>query len=285
MIKAIILDVDGIIIGEKIGYNSPHPHEKVINALKRVREKGIAVCLCTAKPQFSILDEIKDAHLHNPHITDAGAVIINPIDHVEVKTQNIQSLLVKDILQTLINANVYTECYTIDAYFIQKNQESEITRKHTHILQREPITLLDLVVESQGYNVTKIMPIARDSSDQLKVSGILKPFESKISMSWGVHPIANPLQFGIITALNCSKKEGAQTIVDNLGISFDEVLGVGDSTSDWNFIQLCGYGGALANSTSDLKERIKSKGEGKFFVSERSVDENGVLEILSFFNL
>ncbi len=45
MIKAIILDVDGVIIGEKIGYNSPHPHPDVVTALKKVREKGIAICL------------------------------------------------------------------------------------------------------------------------------------------------------------------------------------------------------------------------------------------------
>ena len=34
-IRAIILDVDGVIIGEKIGFNSPHPHIDVINNMKK----------------------------------------------------------------------------------------------------------------------------------------------------------------------------------------------------------------------------------------------------------
>ena len=85
MIKAILLDVDGVIIGEKIGYNSPHPHPDVIAVLKKIREKGIAVCLCTAKPHYSIAEEIKAPNLHNPHIADAGAVIIDPIDKIIVE--------------------------------------------------------------------------------------------------------------------------------------------------------------------------------------------------------
>ena len=53
-IKGIILDVDGVIIGEKIDFNSPNPHIDVINKLRKIRKKGISISLCTAKPHFSI---------------------------------------------------------------------------------------------------------------------------------------------------------------------------------------------------------------------------------------
>jgi len=285
MIKAIILDVDGVIIGEKIGYNSPHPHPDVVAALKKVREKGIAVCLCTAKPHYSISEEINKPNLHNPHIADAGAVIIDPIDKIIVEKHVLDKELVKEILQTLREAGVYVEFYTVNDYFIQKDQASEITKKHTHILQRKPALLTDIVDESGVYDTTKIMPIATDNEDKKRVSEILEQFTSKASISWGVHPVALPLQFGIITALGSSKKEGAEAMVKSLGISFDEVLGIGDSTSDWNFIQLCDYGATLANGADELKELIKGKGEGKYFVSNGSVDENGILEILNYFSI
>lgn len=285
MIKAIISDVDGVIIGEKIGYNSPHPHADVSAALKAVRKKGISVSLCTAKPHYSIAEEIKRSDLHNPHIADAGAVIIDPIDNIIVEKHILDKALVKDILQVLIAADVYTEFYTVDGYFIQENQASEITKKHAHILQREPGMLDDIVSESSHYEITKLMPIAKDKEDMQQVSELLEQFKSKVSISWGVHPIALPLQFGIITAFGSSKKEGAEAIVKSLGISFDEVLGIGDSTSDWKFIELCGYGATLSNGTDELKEKLKSKGEGKYFISKGSVDENGILEILKHFSL
>jgi len=37
MIKAVILDIDGVIVGEKIGFNSPYPHLKVFELLKKIR--------------------------------------------------------------------------------------------------------------------------------------------------------------------------------------------------------------------------------------------------------
>lgn len=285
MIKAIILDVDGVIIGEKIGYNSPHPHNDVVAALKRVREKGIFVCLCTAKPHYSIKEEINVPNLHNPHIADAGAVIIDPIDYVIVEKHILGKLLVKDILEKLIHEKIYTEIYTVDDYFIQKEQKSDITNKHKHILQKDPLLLTNIINESNGYEVTKIMPIAKDSADKKKVSDLLKEFEAKASISWGVHPVAMPLQFGIITSKGSSKKEGAEAIVKSLHISFDEVLGIGDSTSDWKFISLCGYGATLANGSDEIKELIKSKSTGKFFISKDSVDENGILDIFNYFSL
>ncbi len=283
MIKAIILDVDGVIIGEKIGYNSPHPHPDVVEALKKIREKGVAICLCTAKPHYSISEEINRSNLHNPHISDAGAVIIDPIDNIIVEKHILDKNLVKEILQKLREANVYVEIYTVDDYFIQTDQASEVTNKHTHILQREPKMLSNIVDESSNYEVTKIMPIANDSDDKKRVSDILEQFTNQASISWGVHPVALPLQFGIITSFGSSKKEGAEAVVKTLGITLEEVLGIGDSTSDWSFIQLCGYGATLANGTEELKELIKSKGDGKYFISNGSVDENGLLEILNSF--
>jgi hydroxymethylpyrimidine pyrophosphatase-like HAD family hydrolase len=283
MIKAIILDVDGVIIGEKIDYNSPHPHKDVAAALKKVREKGVAVCLCTAKPHFSISVEINEPNLHNPHIADAGAVIIDPIDKIIVEEHILKKSLAEEIVQELVAHGVYSEFYTVNDYFIQKDQVSEITAKHRHILQRDPVIVSNLVEESRKNRITKIMPIAKDKADMKRVSKILEPFAKTASISWAVHPVALPLQFGIITALGSSKKEGAEAIVKSLQISFDEVLGVGDSTSDWKFIQLCGYGATLANGSEEIKELIKSKGEGKYVISKGSVDENGILEILAFF--
>ncbi|MGI8419826.1 MAG: HAD-IIB family hydrolase [Candidatus Levyibacteriota bacterium] len=285
MIKAIILDVDGVIIGEKIGYNSPHSHPDVVTALKRIRENGVAVCLCTAKPHYAITEEINRPNLHNPHIADAGAVIIDPIDNIIVEKHILDTSLVKEILRTLREADVYVEFYTVDDYFIQKDQTSEITKKHTHVLQKEPVFLTNIIDESNSYEITKIMPIAKDNTDKKRISEILEQFASKASISWGVHPVALPLQFGIITSLGSSKKEGAEAIVKSLNITFNEVLGIGDSTSDWKFISLCGYAATLANGTDELKELIRSKGEGKYFVSHGSVDENGILEILKYFSL
>lgn len=83
MIKAIITDVDGVIVGDKKGVNFPLPNERVIERLKAIKKSGIPVILCTGKPTYATEDIIRKAELDNPHITDAGAFIYNPLQNHE----------------------------------------------------------------------------------------------------------------------------------------------------------------------------------------------------------
>lgn len=282
-IKGIILDVDGVIVGEKIGFNSPNPHIDVINKLRELRNKGIPISLCTAKPHFSIGEIIKSAGLDNYHITDGGGVIINPINNSIVKKHILDKELVKSILKMYVKNNVYTEFYTVDNYFIQKSQENNITPKHRHILQEDVVMLDDIEEESLKYDITKLMPIALNEDDQVKVTKMFEDLNTGLTLSWGIHPVANPLKFGIITAPGISKKEGAIEISKNMNIPLENILAVGDSTSDWQFIQLCGYGAAMENASNQLKDLVKAKQKRHFYIGG-NVDENGIIEILNYFD-
>lgn len=284
MIKGIILDIDGVIIGQKIGFNSPTPHAEVINALREIRSKGIFVSLCTAKPHFAVDDIIKLAKLDNLHISDGGSVIIDPINSFVVKKFVIEKQTAKDVIKSYLENKVYTEFYNGNNYFIQKNQQSDITAKHSHILQRTPIKVDSLVNESSLNEITKIMPIAKDEEDKKKLTEIFAPFQNKLTLHWGVHPVALPLQFGIITAPEISKKQAATEIVKYYKTSFENVLGVGDSTSDWEFIQLCAFAGVVGNASKELKDLVAQKGRDKFCIG-KTVDENGILDIFSFFKV
>jgi hydroxymethylpyrimidine pyrophosphatase-like HAD family hydrolase len=141
------------------------------------------------------------------------------------------------------------------------------------------------LTESARQNkITKIMPIAKDEEDKKRLIKLFKPFENDLVLSWGVHPIALPLQFGIITAKGISKKNAWEEIIKSANISFNEVLGVGDSTSDWQFIQLCKYASAMGNASKELKELVQSKGKEFSYVAP-TVDENGIIDVFKHFKL
>jgi len=76
MIKAIITDVDGVIVGDKTGVNFPLPNATIIRKLKELKKSGIPIILCTGKPSYTINDIIIKAELDNPHISDAGFIDI-----------------------------------------------------------------------------------------------------------------------------------------------------------------------------------------------------------------
>jgi|SRR5665213_1659936 len=283
MIKGIILDIDGVIVGEKIGYNSPYPHPDVIARLKSIEAKGIPVSLCTAKPYYAIRKIIDDANLHNLHITEGGAVIIDPIDNSVLKSHAIDKAVAKLVVQSYIDAGVYVEVYALNNYMIDKSQQSELTRTHTHILQQDPQIVESLADAMDKQAVFKIMPIAVDENDKTRLEAVFKPYENELTLSWGVHRIALPHQFGIITNKGISKHQAVLEISDHSDLDPADMLGIGDSTSDWQFIEPCGYAATLENATAELKQLVKTKGDKACIGGH--VDKNGVLAIFDYFGL
>ena len=283
-IKGIILDIDGVIVGEKFGFNFPLPHPDVISALKKIKSNRIFISLCTAKPYFAVIDIIEKAKLGNLHITDGGGVIINPIESVVLKSNIIKPHAAVKVLETYLKNKIYAEFYSVDDYFIQKNQISDIADKHAAILKRKSKIVKSLIESSRQNKITKIIIVGKDENDKIGLIKLFRPFENNLVLSWGVHPSVLPLQFGIITAKGISKKTAAEEIVKNAGVSFDEILGVGDSESDWQFIQLCRYAGATGNASKELKKLVVSKGKNFSFIGP-NVDENGIIDIFKKFKL
>ena len=156
-IKAIVLDVDGVIVGDKAGFNAPYPPTEVINKLKQMREKGIYVILCSAKPYYSVKKIVDDAQLNNIQTALAGAILIDPSNLTVVKKHVIENNIATGLTKKILDNNIYTEIYMTDKYFIQKSQKNEITKLHNFTLSFEPIMVNDLINQIKKSKIIKIM--------------------------------------------------------------------------------------------------------------------------------
>jgi HAD superfamily hydrolase (TIGR01484 family) len=285
MIKAIILDVDGVLVGSKPGFNFPDPNTQVTAALNQIRAKGIFISLCTGKPYFAIEKIIKDCQLDNIHITEGGAVIINPLQKNVFQRHLIDSEVATNLVRALLSRRIYTEVYNSQDYLIQKSQSClDIQEKHFYILGREPLVADDLALASKTAEISKIMPIVANQNEKDIVEEVFANFQDKLDLQWATHPTALPLQFGVITTKGVTKRQGALDISEGLGVSLENTLGVGDSLMDWEFIEICGYGAAMGNTSQELKDLIKTKPAERFYIGP-SVDDNGILDIFQHFNL
>lgn len=284
MIKAVILDVDGVLIGDKIGYNSPSPHPSVISTLKAIKEKGIYVHLCTAKPYWAIENIIKDAYLNNLHIGDGGAVLIDPLTHLVFEKNSIPRMDISGVLSACIQNKIYIEAYSIDNYFVQQNQISDITEIHTQILQRNPKAVDSIEDLVKQIEITKIMPIAQNEEHAKKITDVLIPYLKNLNISWAVHPVALPYQFAAITKKGVSKPKAVAAVLNYEKIPFTNTLGVGDSTSDWKFIELCKYKSAMGNAMPELQKLVSTNSSEDSYIG-KSVDQNGILDIFKYFSV
>lgn len=280
--KAIVLDVDGVIIGEKKGINTPHPHPDVLSKLKEIKQTTqIPIILCTAKPTFTHKPEILAANLINPHIFDAGAVIANGTDEILVE-HNLDNHLACEIVASLIKAGIYTEAYTTDGYFTQTSQiNDDITPKREFVLMKPTTAVPSLVEFCKTAKITKLLTNVTIDEVDSYTQNFITPLKTKVNSVLINASSFKNVRVGAITALGVSKKDGLIKTAEILGIPLDNMLAVGDSLSDWGFMQLCGFVASMGNGDSTLKDNVAQRGNNG--IIGKSVDENGIIEILDWY--
>ncbi|MBI2599584.1 HAD-IIB family hydrolase [Candidatus Daviesbacteria bacterium] len=282
MVKLIILDIDGVLVGNKQGFNFPYPNKKVISALQKIHKKGIPIILCSARFHSAVTPLVKKIGLRNPHITDSGALITDLATGKIIRCFTMEKNVVSEIIAICLKNNIYIECCTEKDYFIQKDQiNSRITGQRTLFLQKSPIVVNSLL-EDINNNIIKLLPIAKDEADKQRVDVLLKLTDDKVKTVWSKNYFTLPLQYRIITAKSASKVNAVSETTKSLKIQLKDTLAVGDTMGDWEFIEPCGYVATMENAPAKLKEKVKTKGKGKYLIAP-SVDDNGLLHILDYF--
>lgn len=284
MIKAILLDVDGVIIGTKQGINFPQPNETVIEGLQQYQQRGIPISLITAKPSFSAIKEtIQQSGLRNLHITDAGSVLVDPVSYTPVQKHPFPKELLIEMIKSSDRNQIYWEIFTIDNWYAQEG------------LMREQRVIHEKILEKPQTQVSNILATAKELPEviQLKVLYLpeqkeilertLEPFKLELELQWGGNPNLAPCKILNINPKGVSKKSGAYELANALNVGIDEILGIGDTLMDWEFVSECGYAGAMGNSSQEFIDKVKTKLENRYFIGKH-VDENGVLDIIEHFD-
>lgn len=281
MVRLIVLDVDGVIVGHQVGVNFPYPNQKVISALKKVRQQGTPIVLCTGKIYHAIEPIIQKAHLNNPHIANAGTLIVDPKTR-KFKSFNLDKNLVLDITTICLQNRLYFEIYFEDDYFIQEDAVSEITVRRTRILQKDPKIVKSLIEEVKHQTVAKITILATDEQERKRIEKLLEQYRDQATFTWTTNPSTNPWEYCLITSKEVSKAHALKEVANSLGVSLENALGVGDNLGDWEFMKLCAYAATMEDTSPHLKELVRSKGKDKFLIAP-SVNENGILNIFDYF--
>lgn len=283
MIKAIVTDVDGVLVGKISGVNFPNPHKNVLHALTQIRQSNIPIVLCTGRYYYSMLDIITNAKLQNPHITDGGALLLNPLQEGIIQQHRIVPSLAERIMQLCQKHELYCEVYTAKNYFIQQSQVSPFTSKRTIILQQKPTILPSLMQFPFFDEIIKIIIFSITKERKEEIDILLSEFKNSLSIIWSILPFILPSQNAVITAKGISKKQAVLTVAKLLSVSVEEILGIGDNhSSDWEYMQMCGYIATLANGTKQLKDLVQTK--DRYYIGP-SVNENGILEVFQHFKL
>lgn len=279
MIKAVILDIDGVILGHEEGLTFPFPTDLVQKRLQNL-SMTTAISLCTVKAYFAVEPIIKACGIEkNFHITDAGATLVQGAT-LETTTTTIDQQQAKKLINELRLSDIYIEWYAGNDYYALEHENSLIRDGRTKLLGREATITNDVSIS----NISKIIAFPLNELQTVELIAVSKKYSDFVSLHWGINPSLIPKTNAFLTHPTATKRSGVEKIAQLTGISLTETLAVGDSTNDWTFMELCGYKATLDNGTPELKELVLNQGDHGF-VTEKNVEQNGIIEIFEHFNL
>ncbi|MDO8583339.1 MAG: HAD family hydrolase [bacterium] len=287
MIKAVVLDIDGVIVGTKKGVNFPHPSKKISEILRKINESGTPVVFITAKTSFAASGNIKHVGIDSLHVSDGGAVIFNPVKDKIISIHPLSKENVNKILSITGN-DILVNLFTLDNYFIAKNLKenkrfSDFIKRYNEFMERIPVVANDLKEVSGKEKIIKANIVALDDQERSKITELITNAHIDISFKWTGNPHIAPTQIMSITSFGISKRESIKKVAQNLGVYLDEMLGVGDTIQDWDFLEICGYKATLANGTKELKDKFDFSNKRQFM--GKHVDEDGLIDIFKHFKL
>ena len=279
MIKAIVTDVDGVIIGTKKSKYFPYPDPLIKSRFKKIREQ-IPIILCSGKPSFGLVHVIKSLSLNNLHIATNGAVILNPYT-AEFIVEKIPTDLSKTILEKLFKNNINADFVGKINFFHLKDKVTPFIKYLGEIRFSEPILVDDLIKTMDNNEVVRIDTFV-DKENRSKVEEIIKPYLQYVELNWTTAPF-DQIHIGLITIKGISKASAVKKVAKKLNIPLNDFLGIGDTMNDWSFMQMCGQVGVMGNADKNLLHVTESFDKDKIIA--KHVDENGLIDILNYYQL
>jgi hypothetical protein len=221
--KALILDVDGTLIPNKI---DGLPSKKVIQSILKAN-KFLHVGVATSRG-YELLSHIaKCLKLSGPSITHAGSRVI------DIASQKI--LWEKPIeKENALKITKFFEKYNLPISINDDGEDVESSKSYSF---KKPLTMWTLKASSKIANF-----LIKDLSKISNISAHKLP-------SWVNGQITIS-----ITHSSATKKHALLEVARLLKIQTSEIIGVGDGHNDLSFLSLCGLKIVMGNAHEEVKK-------------------------------
>lgn len=244
--KALILDVDGTIIPNKI---DGRPSKKIVEYILKAN-KILHVGIATSRPYAILSPIVKILKLSGPSIIHSGARVVD-ISSQEVLWE--RPIERKSILKIV---NIFKK-YNLPFTFNDNGKDSNLSNYRN---LEKPLCVWTLKASPMTANL-----LIKDISKIPNIAAHKIP-------SWVKGHVTINIGHSLAT-----KKHAIQELAKLLNIQTSEIIGVGDGHNDLPLLLACGLKIAMGNAVNELKAIADYVGP--------SVEDDGVANIISKFIL
>ena len=226
-----------------------------MKAIQAALRKGVHIIPCTGRVYNMIPPQLLSQEGIRYYVTCHGARVYDCINDETLYEDVIPAEHASQLMRLLENKGLYNEIAANNTIYFEKSvtqpfDMSVVPVHHIWYLKDECYTAIERPSEyfaKHGVSVEKmnIYGIPEDMQqsvyDALNATGYIK------HTRLGAGP---NLEFSSRTL---DKLRATDVVLKKLGISYEETLAIGDSSSDFEIIKACGIGVAMGNAPDNIK--------------------------------
>jgi Cof subfamily protein (haloacid dehalogenase superfamily) len=240
--KMIVLDLDDTLLRDDLTIS---PRTK--QALMEAQDAGVKVVLASGRPtsaMLSIAEELRLSEYGSFILSFNGAKIINCRTGEEWFSSMLPTEFVHQLYGISRREKVWIHTYVGDMIITEdENPYTDIEGKLTNI----PIKVVDNFVDAVTEPVVKVLMLEEPEALSRVERKLQKEFTGRLSVMRSKPFFLEFTEFGV------TKGTSLNSLIQQLGISRDEVIAIGDSGNDLSMIQFAGLGVAMGNATEEIK--------------------------------
>ncbi len=260
MIRLILIDIDGTLIGEDATI-----HPSTYPALERARNAGVHLGVATGRPGFGVALEFARVVSENDlHIFNSGATISKP-GQKAVFTADLPRSAYLELVAISRREAVPLEVYTEDEFYLER--EDALVKHHAEHLHWTPKHTDLLALEG---HIVRVQWVVHESVwEKFHALTIVL---SDLEISPATAPWSPGTVFASITKTGSSKLGAAKWLANHYGCGLENVMMIGDADNDVELIAGAGFGVAMGNGSANAKAVAKK--------IVANVDDGGLAEAI-----
>lgn len=244
MKKIVFFDLDGTLLTKDKTVLAENKE-----AIKRARETGIEIVICTGRPKAQAEVYQEEAGAGRYIITTNGAEIYDTAIKEQLFSCYLDNQFCKDFYKYIIENDLFFRVDTKYARYI--NQE------HNRIMNE---VLFDENPE-KFFDENEILQISIGSMDSNKTNNAIQYLKAnpdvKVENRYIAKLTKDPLDIINIVNRNVSKGNAIEGLCKYLKINVDEAVAFGDDYNDVSMLKAVGYPVAMGNSYDEIKALAK----------------------------
>lgn len=250
-VRLIALDLDGTTLD-----SSKQVSEKNRNAIINAVKNGVHVCIASGRAFDTLPSVVTEIPGIEYAITSNGAAVYEIRDKKCLRSYKLTAESVKTILELTKDMPVTYEAFIegrayAGSEYIHNPVKFGATKEAIHYIQTTR-TLIDDITGFIRQHVNELDSmdiIVKDADMKEKVCDAIYKETQDVYITSSVKQLVE------ISYKDAGKKSGVKFLADRLGVSKEEIAAFGDADNDKDMIEYAGYGIAVANASTSLKEK------------------------------